>query len=245
MDRHIPEPHPLNRVLRSHVEDGGTTPVELHGFWRSSATYRVRVALHLKGVAFREIEVDMDAGAQRGGDYLAINPMGGLPTLRIGDMPPMTQSLAIMELVEELWPQTPLLPSKVADRAWVRSLAAMLACDAHPLITPRVRRQLQTTHAVDDDAWKSWQRHWLSTALDAFEHRLSADGRSGDFCLGDAPGMADICLASIDAVMRVLGIEPPELPTVQRILDHCRTHACFARADPFMLRALRSVGSPS
>ena len=209
--------------------------MRLHGFWRSSATYRVRVALHWKGLAVDEHIVDLDTGMQRGADHLARNPMGGIPVLELdGGAAPLTQSLAILEFLEEYRPDPPLLPRDPLDRAWVRSLALMLACDTHPLITPRVGSHLRTTGGMAADAWRQWQIHWFHAGLLAFEQQLARSRRSGRFCLGDDPGLADICLASIAAVMQVLHIELPEAPSVRRIVDNCRLLDAFARADPFV-----------
>ena len=120
---------------------------------------------------------------------------------------PLTQSLAILEFLDETYPQPPLLPADAHGRARVRSLAQMLAVDTHPLITPRVRKYLTTTGGFDADAWRAWQMQWFGTGLRAVEQRLASEPGTGRFCHGDAPTMADICLASIFAVMRVFKID--------------------------------------
>jgi maleylacetoacetate isomerase len=216
---------------------------ELYSFWRTSATYRLRVAFNLKGVQPEEHDIDLDAGEQRSEAFLKINPMGAIPVLvdRAGGptAAPLTQSLAILEFIDETCPAPPLLPTDAHGRARVRSLAAMLAADTHPLITPRVKKYLTTTGKFDDAAWRAWQIHWFTTGLQAFEQRLSNDAQTGSFCHGDVPTMADICLASIVVVMRVFKIEVAEIPTVKRIMATCESLDAFAKADP-----RRQVGAP-
>ncbi len=140
---------------------------ELFSFWRSSATYRVRVALDLKGVPARERNVDLDAGEQRSEAFLEINPMAAIPALIDRDAgpssTPLTQSLAILEFLEETYPTPALLPADAHGRARVRSLAAMLTADTHPLITPRVRQYLTGSGGFDAAAWRAWQIHWFGT----------------------------------------------------------------------------------
>ena len=211
---------------------------ELYAFWRTSATYRVRVALNLKGLAAQERIVNLDAGEQRGEAFLKINPLGAIPALVEPGFPPLTQSSAILEYLDEVAPNPPLLPSDPHGRARVRSIAAMLAADTHPLIVPRVRRYL-TDHGFDDAAWRAWQTQWFSTGLHAVERRLASDGQAGRFCHGDAVTMADIVLMSIIVVMRVFKIEVTGTPTINRIAALCEAHEAFAKADP-----MRQDGAP-
>ena len=142
---------------------------ELFSFWRTSATYRVRVAFNLKGVQPQEHNVNLDAGEQRSEAFLKINPMGAIPALLDRDPGQpriaLTQSLALLEFLDETYPAPALLPTDAHGRARVRSLAAMLAADTHPLITPRVKKYLTTTGKFDDAAWRAWQIHWFSTGL--------------------------------------------------------------------------------
>ena len=212
---------------------------ELFSFWRTSATYRVRVALNFKGVQAHERNVNMDAGEQRSEAFLKINPMGGIPALidtQVGQsnapITPITQSLAILEFLDEVYPSPPLLPADPHGRARVRSLALMLAADTHPLITPRVKKYLTTEAKFDDAAWRAWQTQWFTTGLQAVEQRLANEPQTGSFCHGDTATTADICLASILVVMRVFKIEVPNIPTVQRIMAHCEAQAAFAKAAP-------------
>ena len=207
-------------------------PFELFAFWRTSAGYRVRVALNLKGIAAHERIIDLDAGEQRGAEFLKINPMGAIPALVTPGHPPLTQSLAILEFLDEIAPTPPLLPAEPYGRARVRSLAAMLAGDTHPLITPRVKRYLTTSAGFDDAAWRAWQVQWFSTGLLAAEQRLASEAETGAYCHGDTVGMADICLASILAVTRVFKIAIPGIPTIDRIVALCGQHEAFAKAEP-------------
>ena len=216
---------------------------ELYSFWRTSATYRVRVAFNLKGVQPQEHNVNLDAGEQRSEAFLKLNPMGAIPALvdrSAGQSSaPLTQSLAILEFLDETYPVAPLLPADAHGRARVRSLAAILAADTHPLITPRVKKYLTSAGKFDDAAWRAWQIHWFSTGLQALEQRLASEAQTGTFCHGDTPTMADICLASIIVVMRIFKIEVAGIPTVLRIMAACEKLDAFAKADP-----ARQVGAP-
>ena len=207
-------------------------PFELFAFWRTSAAYRVRVALNLKGLVAHERIVDLDAGEQRGTEFLKINPMAAIPALVTPGHPPLTQSLAILEFLDETTPTPPLLPNEPYGRARVRALAAMLAGDTHPLITPRVKRYLTTSAGFDDAAWRAWQVQWFSTGLLAVEQRLASEADTGAYCHGDTVGLADICLASILAVMRVFKITVAGIPTIDRIVALCGQHEAFAKAEP-------------
>ncbi len=205
---------------------------ELYAFWRTSAGFRVRVALALKGLAAQERFVDVDAGENRSEAYLKINPLGGVPALVEAGHPPLTQSLAILEYFEEIAPEPPLLPSDPHGRARVRSIALMLAADTHPLITPRIKRYLTTTGGFDDAAWRAWQINWFTTGLQAVEQRLVSEPGTGLFCHGDQVTLADVCLASITAVMKVFKITVPAIPTIDRIVARCDTLSAFSNADP-------------
>ena len=216
---------------------------ELFSFWRTSATYRVRVAFNLKGVTPQEHNVNLDAGEQRGEAFLKINPMGAIPALvdhGLGQSAaPLTQSLAILEFLDESCPSPALLPADIHGRARVRSLACLLAADTHPLVTPRVRKYLTSTGRFDDAAWRAWQIHWFSTGLQALEQRLAGEPETGRFCHGDAPTLADICLASIIVVMRVFKITVADIPTVDRIMAECERIDAFVMAHP-----ARQAGAP-
>jgi maleylacetoacetate isomerase len=212
---------------------------DLYAFWRTSATFRVRVALNLKGMVAHEKFINLDAGEQRSAAYLAINPLGGLPTLVEPGHPPITQSLAILEFLEETQPLPALLPADRHGRARVRSLCNMLAADTHPLITPRIKKYLTTEAGFDEAAWRRWQTQWFGTGLAAVEQRLATEPQTGLCCHGDMPSMADICLVSVVTVMRVFQIDVQNTPTINRIVAQCSTLEAFARAAPN-----RQVGAP-
>ncbi len=217
---------------------------ELFAFWRTSATYRVRVAFKLKGVQPLERIVNIDAGEQRSEAFLKINPLGAIPALLDHEggrsHTPLTQSLAILEFLEETYAQPALLPGDAHGRARVRSLAAMLAADTHPLITPRVRKYLTAVGHFDDAAWRAWQIHWFTTGLQAVEQRLAGEPETGTFCHGETPTIADICLASVLVVMRVFKIDVAGIPTIQRIMGACEKLEAFAQAAPH-----RQAGAPA
>lgn len=215
---------------------------ELYSYWRTSATYRVRVAFNLKGVKALEHNVNLDAGEQRSESFLKINPLGAIPAVIDRDgtaREPLTQSLAILEFLEETYPTPPLLPLDAHERARVRSLAGMLAADTHPLITPRIRKYLTSQANFDDGAWRAWQIHWFTTGLQAVEQRLAGEPETATFCHGDSVTLADICLASIIAVTRVFKITVPAIPTINRIVFACEKLDAFAKADPY-----RQAGAP-
>jgi maleylacetoacetate isomerase len=210
----------------------------LYAFWRSSATYRVRVALNLKGVVAREIAIDLDAGGQFAPEFLAINPEGAVPALIEPGLPPLTQSMAILEYLDERHPEPPLLPADPRGRARVRSLAALLVSDTHPLVVPRIRHYLMDHAGFDAAAWRAWQIQWLTRGFQAMEARLAGDPATGDFCRGDTPTLADICFMSVVGVARVFKIEVGGTPTVDRIVARCEAIDAFARAHP-----LRQAGA--
>ena len=213
---------------------------DLYAFWRTSATYRVRVAMNLKGLVADERIINLEAGEQRSSDFLKINPLGAIPALVQAGHPPLTQSLAILEFLEEMQPSPPLLPADLHARARVRSLAAMLAADTHPLVTPRVKKYLAGTGGFDDAAWRAWQVHWFTTGMQAVEARLASEADTGTFCHGNQPTMADICLASIVAVMRIFKITVADTPVIDRIIQACDAHDAFAKASPY-----RQAGAPA
>jgi maleylacetoacetate isomerase/maleylpyruvate isomerase len=216
---------------------------ELFSYWRTSATYRVRVAFNLKGVQPQEHNVNIDAGEQLRESFLKINPLGAIPALidRAGGVArePLTQSLAILEFLEEAYPQPPLLPSDLYARARVRALAGMLAADTHPLITPRIKKYLTSQASFDEGAWRAWQTQWFTTGLRAVEERLAHEPQTGEFCHGDTVTLADICLASIMVVARVFKITVTGIPTVNRIVFACEKLDAFAKAEPY-----RQIGAP-
>lgn len=205
---------------------------ELFAFWRTSATYRVRVALNLKGITANERMINIDKGEQLSQEFLKINPLGAIPALVQAGQQPLTQSIAILEFLDELQPEPPLLPKDLYGRARVRSIAAMLATDTHPLITGRVKKYLTNTAKFDDAAWRAWQIQWFGAGLLAVEQRLESEEQTGKFCHGDEPTMADICLASIVEMLRLFKITIADTPTIDRIMAVCDAHEGFKKAAP-------------
>lgn len=208
------------------------SPLTMYGFWRSQATFRLRVALNLKGLAYREVPVALDAGEQNEAAFRAVNPAGGVPALVIGSRV-LTQSSAILEYLEETHPTPPLLPPDPLGRARVRALAAQAISDAHPLIVPRVKRYLTTHDGYDAARWTAWQTQWFGAGLSAIEARLAADAETGTFCHGETPGLADICLCGLAAGAKTFGIAIADIPTVERIVARCMSLPAFdaARAE--------------
>jgi maleylacetoacetate isomerase len=214
--------------------------IKMYGFWRSAASFRVRIALNLKGLAYEETMVDIDVGDQYVPAYKAINPQSAVPSLFIEDGPPLTQSLAIIEYLEETHPTPALLPADARGRARVRSLALLFAADHHPLIVPRIRRYLTEELKVSDDQRTAWVRHWFREGLVQGEARLAKDPATGRFCHGDTPSIADLCLISQVMGAKGFKVDIADLPTVNRIAEACVAMDAFARALP-----LRQPGAPA
>jgi maleylacetoacetate isomerase len=214
--------------------------ISMYGFWRSAASFRVRAALNLKQLAFTETMIDLDKGEQNVPEHRALNPQQAVPVVFFGDGPPQTQSLAILEYLEEIRPTPPLLPATPLARARVRSIALLFAADHHPLIVPRVRRYLTETLHVDDAARLAWLRHWFREGLVQAEARLSSEAETGRFCHGDAVTIADLCLISQVMGARGVQVDVSELPTVARIASACLEVDAIARAQP-----LRQAGAPA
>ncbi len=206
--------------------------MKLYGFWRSLATYRVRTALALKGIEAPEVSINLLQGMQHKDEYKAVNPQSVVPALSIDDGPPLFQSLAILEYLEETHPQPPLLPRDARGRARVRGLALIVACDAHPLIVPRVRNYLEREMHVDEAARNQWLQHWTLLALETLEAHLSSERETGRLCHGDAPTMADICLAGQVFAAGYFNVATTGVPTVARIFAECMNIDAFDRSQP-------------
>ncbi|MDE1180846.1 maleylacetoacetate isomerase [Paraburkholderia sp.] len=204
--------------------------MKLHGYFRSSATFRVRIALNLKQIAYETVSYDIAQQAHREPAYLALNPQGLLPTLEI-DGCRLTQSLAIVEYLDATRPEQPLFPTGVAARARVTSLAAAIAADIHPLGAARVARYLRDHAGLDADAIAAWQRHWVDEGLLAVEQRLQ-DGFTGRFSHGDSPGTADLFLVPQALNARRAGIDINRYPTIARIVETCLEVPAFQHALP-------------
>ncbi|MGB7258505.1 MAG: maleylacetoacetate isomerase [Pseudolabrys sp.] len=214
--------------------------MKLFSFWRSLATYRVRIALNLKGITPDEvIEVNLMKGDQREAKFRAINPMMAIPALIDGEGPVLFESLAIVEYIDEVHPHPPLLPTEPKARARVRGLAQIVAADSHPLIVPRVREFLSAEFKIDEAGVMKWAQHWHRTALNALETHLQ-DKATGRYCQGDQITIADICLATQAAGAGFFKIDLAQFPTVKRIVDTCMQSDAFARAHP-----LKQPGAPA
>jgi maleylacetoacetate isomerase len=200
--------------------------IRLHAFWRSLASYRVRVALRLKGLAFEEVEVDLLAGEQFARGFDALNPQHAVPTLEIDGLV-LTQSVPIIEYLDERHPAPPLLPSDAAGRARVRALAAISAADTHPLIVPRVRNYLGQVLGLDEAQRTAFIRHWFALGAEALEARLARDPETGSFAHRDAVGLADIVLASHVVGARMFGTDLSKAPRLTALVDRCLATPAF------------------
>jgi maleylacetoacetate isomerase len=206
--------------------------MKLYDYFRSSAAYRVRIALALKGLAPARVFVHLRRGAQREPEYLQLNPQGLVPALVTDDRNVLTQSLAIIEWLDETHPDPPLLPSSPDGRARVRSIALAIACDIHPLNNLRVLEYLTGTLGLSTVQKDGWYRYWIDVGFEALERELARDAATGRFCHGDAPTLADICLVPQLANARRFKIDLTPYPTLQRIEGECLSLAPFAAAAP-------------
>jgi maleylpyruvate isomerase len=202
----------------------------LHDFFRSSAAYRVRIALNLKGLTAERRFVHLRKAEQRAAAYLAVNPQGLVPTLEVGPVL-LTQSLAIIEYLEEKHPQPPLLPESAEDRAWVRAIALAIACDIHPLNNLRVLQYLARQLQIDEPHRDEWYRHWVKEGFDAIERQL-ATRASDRFCLGDTPTIADVCLVPQVANASRLKVPMDPYPRIGAINTACLALPAFDQARP-------------
>jgi maleylacetoacetate isomerase len=215
--------------------------VKLFSFWRSLATYRVRIALNVKGVTPDEvIEVNLMKGHQREAEFRKINPMMAIPALIEDDGTVLFESLAILEYLDETHPNPPLLPKEPKARARVRGLAQIIACDTHPLIVPRVREYLAHEYKIDEAGVLKWGHHWHTAALAALETHLSGSKQTGRYCQADTITIADICLAGQAVGAAYFKCDLAPYPTVKRIVEELNKIDAFARAHP-----LKQPGAPA
>ena len=213
--------------------------IKMFGFWRSAAAFRVRIALNLKALPYDEAMIDLDAGEQHAGDYTAQNPQAKVPLLLMEDGTSLTQSIAILEFLDEAHPRPALLPADSAGRARVRALSLVWAADHHPLIVPRIRAYLRDAAGLGEEQRTAWIRHWFSEGLRTGEALLADDPATGAFCHGDTIGMADLCLMSQVAGAQGFKIDIAAFPTIDRIVAACMALDAVARAHP-----LRQPGAP-
>jgi maleylpyruvate isomerase len=205
--------------------------MKLYGYWRSGAAWRVRIALHLKGVPFETVPVHLvrDGGQHKAPAYVALNPQQRVPTLVLDDGTALVQSPAILEWLDEVYPSPPLLPTDPLSRAKIRGLAAIISCDVHPLINaagvlPYLKREMK----ADEAAIAAWVAHWNRAGLQAVEAMIEG----GDFCFGASPTLADLYLVPQIAAARRFKVPLDDLPKIARVVAHCAALEAFKRAAP-------------
>ena len=201
----------------------------LHSAWRATAPYRVRIGLALKGVEYDYVAVDLLAGEQREPAYRAVNPQGLAPAVDLGDGHILTQSLAILEWLEETRPQPPILPRSALDRAIVRAMANIVACDIHPLNNTRVGRKLKDL-GLDDTAVSAWIAGWITEGFDALEPMVAR--HAGMFAFGDSPTIADCCIVPQVYSANRFNVDMAAWPAISSVAERTAMHPAFAAAHP-------------
>ncbi len=203
--------------------------MKLYSYWRSTTSYRVRIALNLKGLTFETVPVDLVAGTQRSETYRALNPAAGVPTLVLADGTALTQSLAILDYLDHLVPQPPFLPADPLKRARMQAAAHVIALDIHPVNNLRVVKRLRTAHGADDAQARSWMLHWMAEGLTAFQAMLPEGPR---FCFGDTPMLADICLVAQLYNAHRWGLDLSPFGRLREIEETALALPAFERAHP-------------
>lgn len=206
--------------------------MKFYGYFRSSAAYRCRIAFNLKGVTPDFVPIHLRKGEQRGADFLAKNPHGLVPAVETDDGHLLTQSLAIIEWLDETAPNPPLVPRDPFERAHVRALALSIACEIHPLQNLRVLKYLRSEFNQDQAGLDKWCRTWIEGGLTAFDTQLAASGTSGAFCFGDSPTIADICLVPQVFSAARFGADISQLAAIKRVMASCDAHPAFIAAHP-------------
>ena len=204
--------------------------MKLYTYFRSSAAFRVRIALNLKGLAYEPVFVHLAKGEHRAAAYAKVNPQALLPTLELDDGTRLTQSLAIIEYLDEKHPQKPLLPKDAQERARVRSLSYLIASEIHPLNNLRVLQHLKRALNQSEDQVNAWYRHWIADGLAKLEAELA--GHKGRFCLGDTPTMADCCLVPQIFNAKRYQSDLAPYPQTMRVFEACMQLEAFDRAQP-------------
>lgn len=205
--------------------------MKLYGYWRSLAAFRVRIALNLKGIPFEVESMDLVKGDQFSDAYRKINPQMVVPTLVDGDSV-LTQSMAILEYLDESHPEPPLLPADAAERARVRAICMISVADIHPLLVPRIRKYITQEMGHSEEELMAWIQHWLTTGLAAIEEMLAGDAATGTYCQGDSVTMADLCLVPQFGAAGMFGIDADAYPTNKRIFEACMQVPAFFDARP-------------
>lgn len=213
--------------------------IQLYGFWRSIASFRVRVALRLKGLEFEETPIDILSGEQFKPGYEAVNAERVVPTF-IHDGHSVFQSLAIIEYIEDIKPEPRLIPADPKERAYARSLALMTIADAHPLVVPRVRNHLVKAFGADAHAIEQWGKHWTMEGLATYERMLGLRAPS-PFALGPEPGLADICIAGQVVGAHFLKLDLTAFPVVAKLAERCFALPAFASSHPFEQPAYKAA----
>lgn len=201
----------------------------LHAYWRSSASFRVRIALNLKGLDYRVVPHDLRRGEQRDPAYLALNPLGLVPALEVPGAV-LTQSLAIIEWLDEVHPAPALLPADPTLRAEARAMAEVIACDTHPLQNLRVLKALRNEHSADMAASDAWARHWITLGFDTVDVLLAR--HAGRYALGDTPGLVDCMLVPQAFNAERFGMDLAHWPRLNAVVSAARQHPAFLAAAP-------------
>ena len=207
--------------------------MKLYTFFRSSASYRVRIALNLKNLSYEQAPIHLrrGGGEQFSAAYKALNPQALVPTLEDNGTI-LTQSLAIIEYLEEKYPKPALLPGDAADKALVRAMALNIACEVHPIQNLRVLNYVKSSYSQTDEQVNRWAQHWIDLGLSALEQSVIAHGKGGKFCFGDAPTLADICLVPQLGNARRYGCDLSKYPIILNIEKNCMALPAFANAAP-------------
>ena len=205
--------------------------MKLYDYFRSSAAYRVRIALNIKGLGYAQIPVNLLKSEQIENENLSRNPQGAVPTLELEEGTNLTQSLAICEFLDETYPQPALLPKEPLGRARVRAMAQLVACDIHPVNNLRILSYLTQTLDINDEEKLAWYRHWITAGFSALEALLQED-HTGQFCHGDTPSLADVCLIPQVYNARRFEVDLQPYPEIRRIETACLEISAFDRARP-------------
>jgi maleylacetoacetate isomerase len=207
--------------------------LQLYSYWRSSAAYRVRIALNLKGLPYETISVHLvnNGGEQHTDVFKNLNPQELIPVLLHGSRI-LRQSMAIIEYLDETWPQNPLLPTTARDRQRVRALAQVIACEIHPLNNLRIQQYLEKTFKASEQQREEWTRHWIASGFEALEQLLAGNPSTGEFCEGDVPTMADCLLVPQVYNASRFKVDMTPFPTVRRINEACLAIEAFDAARP-------------
>ena len=206
--------------------------MQLYSYFRSSAAYRLRIALNIKGISYQQVPVNLLKSEQKSTDYLTVNPQGLVPSLKTSTDDVLTQSPAILEWLEEAFPQVPLLPSNALERASVRSWCAQIGCDIHPICNLRVLNYVADDLGAGNEGKLTWLRHWISTGFKALEQQLNQAQYQGEFCFADQLTLADVYLVPqvFNALRFKLDMRP--FPRIMAIYQHCNTLPAFIAAQP-------------